>query len=199
MLRLGLTAACPSTSRDDAWLTIGDGLTGRKEMTVKDREGVEAYCVADILPGGSGENGRYVIVGFKLASAEGPPSVTHVAFRPDQFDRLLIQLLDNAARARTDRLHNNPPPEDAVLNIEAAALSVVDSSAEPSVIKDGRALICLKMDPGRGLRRLACIHFSFDEPSLEQLSDTIRDALRTLRERREQREQERGLRISKMN
>ena len=45
-------------------------------MTVKKGDAVKAYYVADILPGGSGENGRYVIVGFKLAGAEGPPSVT---------------------------------------------------------------------------------------------------------------------------
>src|SRR5262249_43959825 len=108
-------------------------------------------------------------------------SVTHVAFRPEQFDRFLAQLLDNSARARTDRLNNNPPPEDAVLNMEASALSVVNSSAEPSVVNEGRALICLKIDPGHGIRRLACLHFSFDESGLEQLSDTVRDALSVLR------------------
>src|SRR5262249_62229796 len=73
------------------------------------------------LPGGSGENGRYVIVGFKLAGADGRPLITHVAFRVDQFDRFLMQLLDNSARARTERLKHNPRPEDAALDIEAAA------------------------------------------------------------------------------
>src|SRR5690242_17005216 len=63
------------------------------EMTVKKGDTAKAYYVADILPGGSGENGRYVIVGLKLAAPDGPPSVTHVAFRADQFDRFLIQLL----------------------------------------------------------------------------------------------------------
>ncbi len=167
--------------------TLEDG------MTVKTGDAVKAYYVADILPGGSGENGRYVIVGFKLASADGPPSVTHVAFRADQFDRFLIQLLDNSARARTDRLKHKPPPEDALLNIEAAALPVVTSSTEPSVVKEGRTLICLKLDPGHWDRRLACLHFSFDEPSLEQLSETIRDAIAALRE------QERGRRRVKLN
>jgi hypothetical protein len=162
-------------------------------MTVKTDDAVKAHYVADILPGGSGENGRYVIVGFKLAGAEGPPSVTHVAFRADQFDRFLIQLLDNSERARSDRLKHNPSPEDAVLNIEAAALPVVASSAEPSVVKEGRVLVCLKLDPGHWDRRLACLHFAFDEPSLEQLSETIRDAIMQLRE------QERGRRRVKMN
>jgi len=92
---------------------------------MKKGDTAKAYYVADILPGGSGENGRYVIVGLKLAAPDGPPSVTHVAFRADQFDRFLIQLLDNSARARFDRLKHNPPPEEAVLNIEAAALPVV--------------------------------------------------------------------------
>jgi hypothetical protein len=87
---------------------------------------------------GSAENGRYVIVGLKLANADGAPVVTRFAFSADQFDRFLIQLLDNAARARNDRLKSNPRPEDAVLNIEAAALPVVSSSAEPSAVKEGR-------------------------------------------------------------
>jgi len=142
-----------------------------------------AYYVSEILPGGWGENGRYVIVGFKLARGDGRPLVTHVAFRVDQFDRFLMQLLDNSARARTERLKHNPPPEDAVLDIEAAALPVVTSCAEPSVIREGRALVCLKMDSGNWDRRLACLHFSFDEIGLEQLSETVREALTLLHAR----------------
>src|SRR6476646_10347864 len=129
-------------------------------MTVKNGETVKAYYVTDILPGGSGENGRYVIVGLKLAGAEGKPEVTHVAFAADQFDRFLMQLLDNAARARRDRLKNNPPPEDALLNMEETALPVVNASAEPSVMQEGRTLVCLKMDPGKWDRSLASLHFS---------------------------------------
>jgi hypothetical protein len=184
-------STCVRTARDRARPLVGDAV--EDGMTVKKGDAAKAYYVADILPGGSGENGRYVIVGLKLAAPDGPPSVTHVAFRADQFDRFLIQLLDNSARARSDRLRHNPPPEDAVLNIEAAALPVVTSSAEPSVVKEGRALICLKLDPGHWDRRLACLHFSFDEPSLEQLSETIRDAIAVLRE------QERGRRRTKFN
>jgi hypothetical protein len=163
-------------------------------MTVKN--GDTAYRVAEVLPGGSGDNGRYVIVGLRLADADALPPVTHVAFRADQFDRFLMQLLDNSARARTERLNSNPPPEDAVLNIEPAAVPVVNSSAEPSVVKEGRALICLKIDSGRWDRRPACLHFAFDETSLEQLSETVRDALAVLRDLREPK---RGRRIAKLN
>jgi hypothetical protein len=162
-------------------------------MMAREGDTTKAQYVADVLPGGSAESGRYVIVGLKLASADGAPVVTQLAFSADQFDRFLIQLLDNAARARNDRLKSNPRPEDAVLNIEAAALPVVSSSAEPSVVKEGRTLLCLKMDPGRGRRRLASLQFSFDAAGLEQLSETVRDALSTFRE------QARGQRLCKMN
>ena len=101
--------------------------------------------------------------------------------------------MDYAARARNDRLKSNPRPKDAVLNIEAATLPVVSSSAEPSVVKEGRTLLCLKMDPGRGLRRLASLQFSFDEAGLEQLSEAVRDAPSTLRE------QARDARLCKIN
>ena len=154
-------------------------------MTVKDAvknaEAVKAYCVSEILPGGSGENGRFVIVGLKLLGTDGKPHVTHVAFTADQFDRFMLQLLDNSARARSDRLKSNPAPEDVFLNMEASALPVVNASAEPSVMREGRALVCLKMDPGKWDRRLASLHFSFDEESLEQLGETIQHALAALR------------------
>ena len=150
-------------------------------MPANNDETVKAYYVADILPGGSGENGRYVVVGLKLAGEEGAPQVTHVAFKVDQFDRFLMQLLDNSARARSDRLRHNPPPEDAVLNIEPTALPVVNASVEPSVMREGRTLVCLKMDPGKWDGRLASLHFSFDEESLEQLSDVVQHALAALR------------------
>jgi hypothetical protein len=149
-------------------------------MTSANGETVKAFYVADVLPGGSADHGRYVIVGLKLAGADGDPQVTHVAFKADQFDRFLMQLLDNAARARSDRLKHNPPPEDAILNMEQTALPVVNASAELSVMREGRTLICLKMDPGNWDRRLASLHFSFDEESLEQLSETVQHALATL-------------------
>jgi len=144
-------------------------------------ESGKAYHVAEILPGNSGDSGRYVVVGLKLSDAEGGRFVTHVAFAADQFDRFLMQPLDNAARARSDRLKNNPPPEDVLLNMEATALPVVNASAEPSVMREGRTLVCLKMDPGSWDRRLASLHFAFDEASLEQLFDTVQHALTSLR------------------
>ena len=150
-------------------------------MPVKNGDTVKAYYVSEILPGGSGENGRFVIVGFKLTGADGAVHSTHVAFTANQFDRFLLQLLDNSARARNDRLKHNPPPEDAVLNMEATALPVVSASAEPSVIREGHTLICLKMDPGTWDRRLASLHFSLDEASLEQLADTVQQALVAVR------------------
>ena len=64
---------------------------------------------------------------------------------------------------------------------EATALPVVNASAEPSVMREGRTLVCLKMDPGNWDRRLASLHFSFDEESLEQLSDAVQHALAALR------------------
>ena len=78
-----------------------------------------------------------MVVGFKLAGADGAVHSTHVAFTADQFDRFLLQLLDSSARARNDRLRHNPPQEDVLLNMEATSLPVVNASAEPSVMREG--------------------------------------------------------------
>jgi hypothetical protein len=51
---------------------VGDAV--EDGMTVNKGDKTEAHYVADILPGGSGENGRYVIVGLKLAVTDGPPA-----------------------------------------------------------------------------------------------------------------------------